>query len=370
MIHDNTQEQFFELVRAGLFPGKAARILAHGSAVDWDEIFRLAEEQSVMGLVAAGIDTLSPNQRPSQEITLQFIGCALQLELQNKAMNSFIADLMTKLRAADINALLVKGQGIARCYEKPLWRACGDVDLLLSADNYEKAKTLLLPLASFVDKEDTNRKHLGMTIDEWIVELHGTLRSKLLPCLNRVVDEVQSVVFQNGRVRVWRNGETDIYLPAPNEDVVFVFSHIIQHFWSDGIGLRQICDWCRLLWRYRESIDIPLLEQKLRKMGVVSEWKAFGSLAVDYLGMLVDAMPFYDIKFKTKGTRLLEFILETGNFGHNRDVSYREGNVFARKAISLWRYTNDTTKRFKMFPMDSMKVWGRMVVRGLKEVNP
>ena len=86
-------------------------------------------------------------------------------------MNAFIAELIDKLRKADIYALLVKGQGIAQCYEKPLWRCSGDVDLLLSADNYEKAKTVLMPIASEVETEYEGISHLGMTIDEWVVEL-------------------------------------------------------------------------------------------------------------------------------------------------------------------------------------------------------
>jgi hypothetical protein len=125
------QQQFLELVRAGLFPGTGARILAHGVPVDWNAVCRLAEEQSVVGLVAAGIDSLPPSERQPQQVVLQFVGQTLQLEQRNKAMNAFVADLIMRLRRADIYTILVKGQGIAQCYEKPLWRACGDVDLYL-----------------------------------------------------------------------------------------------------------------------------------------------------------------------------------------------------------------------------------------------
>ena len=48
------------------------------------------------------------------------------------------------------------------------------MDLLLSDRNYEKAKKLLLPLATEVETEYTHFKHQGMTIDGWVVELHGT----------------------------------------------------------------------------------------------------------------------------------------------------------------------------------------------------
>ena len=68
-------------------------------------------------------------------------------------MNEYLAQLIEKLRRNEVYTLLVKGQGIAQCYERPLWRACGDIDLLLSTDNYEKAKAVLLPLASQVEPE-------------------------------------------------------------------------------------------------------------------------------------------------------------------------------------------------------------------------
>lgn len=44
-------------------------------------------------------------------------------------------------------------------------------------------------------------------------------------------------------------------MPRAEEDVVYVFAHILQHFFKGGIGLRQICDWCRLLYTYRDSLN-------------------------------------------------------------------------------------------------------------------
>jgi hypothetical protein len=58
-------------------------------------------------------------------------------------------------------------------------------------------------------------------------------------------------------------------------------------------------------------------------MGQMSEWKVFGSLAVHRLGMPQEFMPFYsdNKSYQLKADRVLAFILETGNFGHNRDHS-------------------------------------------------
>lgn len=104
--------------------------------------------------------------------------------------------------------------------------------------------------AQKVYEENHKSMHLGMTIDSWDVELHGTLRSGLWKRLENVIDDAQRAVFYNGNVRSWMNGNTQIFLPRVDEDIIFVFSHILQHFFIGGIGLRQICDWCRLLWTY------------------------------------------------------------------------------------------------------------------------
>ena len=308
-MKNNTIDVFLALVRAGLWE-KDVELQKFG-ATDFDEILRLAEEQNVIGLVTAGIEHIQDVKVP-QQYTLQFVGQSLQIEQQNLAMNSFISGLIEKMRKADIYTLLVKGQGIAQCYEKPLWRASGDVDLLLSESNYEKAKGFLLPLASDHKPDERYSKHLGMNIDQWYVEIHGTLRTGLSSRIDREVDAVQRDVFYGGNVRSWMNGKTTVFLPSPDNDVFFVFTHFIKHFYKEGMTLRQICDWCRLLWTFRDSLDHGLLESRIKKAGLMREWKAFAALAVDYLGMPVEAMPLYDVRCKKDDVRakiLIKFIL-------------------------------------------------------------
>lgn len=370
MSRDIIQQQFLELVRIGLFPDHNARIIPHGNSVDWEMLYRLAEEQSVMGLVAAGIDNLPASERPPKEVVLQFIGSTFQLEQRNKAMNAFVAKLIEQLRAEDIYAILVKGQGIAQCYEKPLWRACGDVDLLLSESNYERAKELLCPLATDVETEYTHIKHQGMTIDGWVVELHGTLHSRLSGRVDKMIDEVQSNVFNYGKVRSWQNGKTQVLLPAPDEDVVFVFTHILHHYFFEGIGLRQICDWCRLLWTYQDQIDENLLEVRLSKAGIMSEWKAFAAMVVDWLGMPKEAMPLYDSdeKWSKKAERVLRFVMKVGNFGHESRRNYSGMSYVKRKFISFWGRQSDMLRHFRIFPLDSIIFFSGVIKSGLHAV--
>lgn len=363
-VGENT-DAFLTLVRAGLW-GEEARLLPFGN-VDYDEVMRFAEEQSVIGLVAAGLEHVA-DTKISKEDVLQFVGQTLQLEQRNIAMNQFIANLINQLRKAGIYTFLLKGQEVAQCYERPLWRACGDVDLYLSDDNYEKSKSFLTPLASGIEKEYAREKHLGMTIDGFVVELHGRLYCGLSSRVERELDSVHQDTFFGGSVRSWDNKGVQVFLLKEENDVFYVFTHILQHFYKEGVGLRQVCDWCRLLWQYRDKLDLRQLEERIKRAGLMTAWKAFAAFGVDYLGMPVEAMPFYspDKKWKQKANMICRFIMEVGNFGHNRDVSYIKYPYLVRKFFSMSRRIGDLVKHVRIFPLDSLKFFPRIMWNGMR----
>ena len=322
---------FLELLKVGLWGNGNPDIRKDGTT-DWNEIYQLAQEQSVQGLVLAGLEY--SDVKPPQALLLQWIGEVQIIEQRNKEMNAFIADLIEKLRIYDIYAILVKGQGIARCYEKPLWRSSGDVDLLLSDNNFENARELLQTFSSVIMPYERYSRHLGMNIDSWLVEIHGTLRTGLSGRVDKVVDEVQKDVFYGGNVRSWNDGKTTVFLPAPDNDVFFVFSHFLMHFYREGMNLRQICDWCRLLWTYRESLDYGKLELWINKAGLVKECKTFYNLASRYLGMpdLNSRFMFHDSRFDKKAEKLMEFILG-GYSGSQFKDTLHIAKIFPWKAL-------------------------------------
>lgn len=376
------REAFLALVRAGLWgntndndlPALQACDLSGANqnenlfeGLDRGEVLKLAEEQSVLGLLSAGVEKLPNGILPLTE-KLTLLGKCQLIEQRNAAMNSFLAELVQRLHEAGINAVLVKGQGIAQCYAKPQWRSSGDVDLLLDEVNYKKAKDLLMPLATNAGKEFEYNQHQSLTIGSFTVELHGSQRCGLSSRMDAVIDEIQREVCKDGKSRIWMNGNVPINLPAPNEDVILVFTHFLKHFYKGGLGLRQICDWCRLLWIYRNEIDVAKLEKRLRKMWLVTEWKGFAAFAVERLGMPVEAMPLYDSsnRWKSKAKQIEAFVIASGNFGHNRETNHSERFYVLKKAHSMRRRINDSFHHARIFPLDSMRFMPTIMFQGLR----
>jgi len=368
-VKDNNTKAFLALVSAGLWENEVQ--LSPYGELDFNEICRLAQEQVLVGLLAAGLEHVVDAKAP-QQLALTIAGEVLQLEQRNRAMNAFVAELIEKLRSADIYTLLVKGQGIAQCYERPLWRASGDVDLYLSKDNYEKAKVFLIPLAQHIEAEDKNKLHLGMIIDGWIVELHGTMHTYISGRINKVNDQVHQDIFFNGNVRSWNNNGVQVFLPSANNDAIIVFNHFINHFYGEGVGLRQICDWCRLLWTYKESLNYGLLKSRIRKAGILTEWKAFAAFAVDYLGMPEEAMPFYEDKLSwhRKAEKICKLVIETGNFGQNNDDSYRSKySGLTRNLITTWKRFKEFARIAMIFPWNAPKFYVTYLINRFRAVT-
>lgn len=368
MENNKKQQAFFALLRAGLWP-EPERHVSLDIPVDWEEVYRLATEQSVLGLVLAGIDCLPNDQRPPKAVLLQWIGEIQVLEQQNKKMNLFIGEMVERMRKVGIYTLLIKGQGMAQCYERPLWRSCGDVDFYLSKDNFNKAKDFFRPLVPAFDPDNDYSQHINMYYAPWVVEIHGDQYTALSSRVDRVIDEIHHDLFFGGNVRSWRIGNTQVFLPSADNDVLIIFSHFLKHFYKGGLGLRQICDWCRLLWTYKDTINVKQLKRRLNDMGVMSIWKAFAAFVVEYLGMPKDAMPLYSDKqcWKRKAEKIAAFLMEVGNFGHNRDTSYHgKYPKLICKMISMWRRFGDAMRHTRIFPIESLRFFPYEVYYGIR----
>ena len=360
---------FLVLLRAGLWE-KDVELQSY-APVDFNTLYDWADEQSIIGLIGAGLEHITDKKAQKMEAR-PFLKRVYSIEKRNIEMNEFIGRLATRLHNEGVSFVLIKGQGIAQCYSRPLWRASGDIDLLLNAENYEKAKRTLWPLASSIATESPYIKHIGMSMNGFEVELHGTFTFGLSKKVDHVIDRIQDLICSQGQTRIWHNEESslDINLPSVDNDVLIIFTHFLRHLFKGGIGLRQICDWCRLLWEYQGRIDESLLRSRLNEAGLMKEWKAFAAYAVDYLGMPEEAMPFFDDRFSwhSKAYQLHRFIMRVGNFGHNRDMSYYNKYPYViRKAISAMMRISDSLAHFRVFQWDSVKYMCNSLIHGVRD---
>ena len=72
-------------------------------------------------------------------------------------------------------------------------------------------------------------------------------------------------------------------------------------------------------------------------------------------------------RLEKKAERIMEFILEVGNFGHNRDMSYYGRYPYVvRKAISAWWRVKDLCRHARIFPLDSLRFSAAIMFNGVR----
>lgn len=379
-VDDVNVRAFLALTSAGLW-GEGGKGTVPWKDVDWEVVLQLAREQALAGIVASAFEAGALDFE-IQDVVDHSQSKALakkvySIEQRNIGMNSFIVKLFAELQFNGLHPVLLKGQGVAQSYLNPLRRNPGDVDVLLGAEEYEAAKKLLMPKASKTIADKENEKHTAFVLSGFIVELHGTLCLLLGKKIDAQIDILYECIFAQKKFRTIEfSGLTDasgnqVNLPEINIDVLYVFCHMLQHFFTGGIGLRQVCDLCRLLYTYRDEIDCEWLSDELEKMGLWAEWKSFGALAVDYLGMKAEYVPFYDLssRWHRKARRIMAYILSTGNMGKNRDQSYKKKYPYlVKKLISLTKIISNFWHLARIFPGNAALVSFKGVREGMTDL--
>ncbi len=332
---------------------------------DWNEIGKLAMQQTVGPLVFDAALRLQDAYRPPKEWVLKAYSIIERNRQTHSLLNSVVAESCSKLTAEGIKAILLKGQAYAQAYPDPTLRQCGDIDLYVGEKNF-RAAYMVANQCGWESEEQflKNAKHYGCYDQGVRIELHriaGELPSKK--------SNIKFQNFSHEQLKDTRSlmiGGEKIFVPSPIFDVVFVFMHLYLHFLGSGIGLRQVCDWVMLLHLHHKEIDTNELEKLLKDFNLYRGWCSFTPIAVTLLGLPENECPFYSPRYEKRATRIINFIIKEGNFGRanpkNRKAKER---YLVRKIRSLKSHTSQKMDKFIIDPKAVTKSYIKLLGIGV-----
>lgn len=353
-VGQGTDSQFFALLRSGLWNEVPERAPFVGGT-DWEALHHLAFRQTVVPLVTDGLNRLPKELLPAEPERLDpFLGDLMATSNRNRVLDAFIPKLFDAL--AGIPVVLVKGQALAQDYPDPERRQPGDIDLLLLPSSYEAAKDILLPKATKVLEEERVVWHQGMRFRSIEVEVHGCISTLMSRKLDRKLAALLEEQFDGRPFPAVSIGGAEIPVPDADFNAVYIFVHFLQHYWSGGVGLRQLVDWMTFVTVHKRDIHPVVLEVRLKDLGLLRLWKVFTGFAQEYLGCPVEKLPLAAAPDPRKNARIWRYIRRCGNFGKNVDRSRGEESYLVRKVHSLWRLVvADRLRHFRVFPQESVR---------------
>lgn len=309
---DILDELFFPLLQLGIGTRASLHLEAPLPESTWKELLTLARKQTVIGIVMDGILKLPPEYLPPASIKLKGIQQLLQTEQLNRRLNREAVQVSAFLQANGYACTILKGQGIARYYPNPLHRMPGDIDVWPDAEpdvirKYGREK--------YADEEySPHHTHLPI-LDETMVELHFQPSYMHSPITNRrllAFCRKHRKACANNQVLLAGN-EQQVAVATDTFNRVYVLQHIMRHLFGEGIGLRQLTDYCLVL---RKGMTATEKEETLQILDSLN-MKRFTEATMYVLQKVFALEEQYLLcqPDEKEGKLLLEEVLEGGNFG-------------------------------------------------------
>lgn len=351
----HTEDLFLKLYRSGVWGIPLRQDSFMDNKIDWEGILRLAKQQTVIGCLADGMSGLPESIIP-QNVYMPLLNWIVGIQRNNARMNAILPGIFAELQTLGIRAWLLKGQGVGMNYIYPRSRQPGDIDVfILGRADFRKANEQLRARLQIAEEYSETHLHSAYIDNGILIELHGAIVGHVNHKTN---------LRLSGWCRQWANefddrsimiGSGEVTLPPANFDALFIFVHLVRHYFGGGIGLRQVTDWMRFLYVMKDQIDQDRLYKDIKYLGLNKVWSVFGTMAVDLLGCPREVMPLYNERYGKEGHRILRYILDSGNFGQFDKRAQSNSKFYLLRRFKA--FTGHLQMKFRnllMFPEESV----------------
>lgn len=392
------EKLFFELIQVAI--GRKT-CLSHtpihstssGQVLDeWGELYAMAKKQSLVGITFAAVQKLQGQaQTPPEMLYLTWMGMAAKIQQRNEVVSKQCVALQERFAAAGYKSAVLKGQDYGRYYfygnlsanpnlntstgsfdsaqdksaQAPnpnhsnlsnnsnlsLLRQSGDIDLWVDGDRDE--------VIAWAKKEGAEIGHIDIKhsdmrfFSDTEVEVHFQPSWMYCPKTGKRLREW----FQSFKFQEFQKVPSGFMVPPLEFSLVYCMVHIYRHFFSEGIGLRQVLDMYFLLLHSSKEQR----EEAMRVMDGLHMRKAVSGimyLLQECFGM--DSSMLFCKTDEKLGRFLLSEMMTTGNFGHD-DYRYKHLDKslrWQRGFIGLkrnWKYLGFFPEEVMWSPV--WKVW-------------
>ncbi len=348
------QTALLAIVRAGLWEQPVTDRSAFPlSDSQWETVFRLARQQTVTGLAFQGVSQLPDELMPPDLLLKRWAAAAAAIERKNRKMNAVLDNVCTVFRGIGLRPVLQKGQGIARFYEKPLLRVCGDIDLYFPDGNdREKAIAHLRSCRIPFEKQaDGGIAYVYQGIE---VEHHNRLLDLYNPLLQSYANKLQRI-YGYRPIALRTDSTASIATPSPFLDLLLQNLHILKHTLGRGVGLRQLCDMARSCYRLHAEINPAEMEAACHRLGIHRWSRLLHAFLTDYLGLPPECLPYPAVA--PSAQPLAEIVWKGGNFGQYNTNLQAKAGAWQHKRQTAFSFLHNMRFAFHYAPKEASSLF-------------
>lgn len=377
---------FFELIRVSI--GTSTSLSRTPTASEWDELYRMAVKQSVIGVCFAGIRQLYASDvvnhmgmLPRQYFA--WMGMAAEIQERNSVADVQCARLYRMLSADGYTSCILKGQGIASLYGEHLsaLRQPGDIDIWVVATPNNVIEWARATGAMYY--YDYHHADLSLFPDTEI-ELH--YRPSLSRNLVRNA-RLQKWFYEEGVKHMVYSKSLGYEVPDYIFNVLLTMNHNFWHLLYEGVGLRQMMDLYFVMKSLDNTDTFTVSAQAPTENIKVEAWQILKYLKLARFSSasmwIMKELLYLEDKYllcepnEKLGRHLLEEIVQSGNFG-KYDKRLVHGRYDNSRTKLMWVWMKHASRLFWDYPADVLwsplgilriSLWRRFHYRHEKELR-
>ncbi|MBR3507340.1 MAG: nucleotidyltransferase family protein [Lachnospiraceae bacterium] len=290
--------------------------------IDWDEVLKEADQQAVLPFVMSDIkEKISGDGRfeKYKQKNAQYDKKSIINLHYHHMLHHWLQD-------ADIPYVIIKGAASAYYYKEPLLRCSGDVDFLIKEQDKLKVNELLSG-KGFVKNPimEKHEFHWAYEKNGIEFEMHWDLPGLPEKGKERMQKYVDHLLEQSCQVAL---GGGKMVIPDKFHHGIIILLHTISHLTGGGIGLRHLCDWLAFENSLDEAEFLELFQKPFMDMGLWKFAKVLTKIGVSYLGC--DKREWCENVDDDLCEKLLEDILDAGNFGYKDDLRKSQSKLIRK----------------------------------------
>lgn len=313
---------------------------------NWKDVLGEAQGHAVLGLALNAMEHFV-SQTDDKMLLFDNIVLIEKIKWANNRTNICMCNLIDILQKRNIDYRVFKGQVVATCYPCPEIRQSGDIDIWVPKEHQKECLVIIEQSLSHKIKRYGSEIHIEFEWQGVPIELHQRLTSfvwkKHQDYFNYLLekDEGMTVVVEGKGIKTM----------SPTLNALYIFIHFFFHLVTEGVGLRQLCDWMMWLHKYKDVINRSELEDNLGKLGLSYAYQVMGAILVDKLGLPEVEFPI-DIneKARKKGNSVLNDIMANGNFGQKKTVIHNVG--FLHSCQTFCKMVSQGVKHANLAPLE------------------
>ena len=310
------------------------------SITDWDALFLFMRQQALLGVGFCGIEKMKAEGADvPKPVVLKWYAASEKIRKRNEVLNRRCVELVKRLKEDGFECCILKGQGNALMYPNPYVRMSGDIDVFVMpvgnvnddpslncSISIEQRRRVMNYVRRMFPQAKIRYQHIDYPVFPDVeVEMHFIPTAKNNPIYNRRLQRwtEKQMAEQCSHFVELPEGAGKIPVPTWEFNIVYQLSHMMHHFFDEGIGLRQLMDYYYLLMTTdnrqqttdsrRRTTDNRSMVDTLRHLNLYHFAGAVMWVLHEVMGL--EECLFIVPADEWRGKLLLEEIIKGGNFG-------------------------------------------------------